>query len=340
MNNDKKKWFQKLVNLEPLHVMQTASILWVALLILFVLTTSKCPWRWDVPLYRLDLQYFSCRSINELGDFLAGAFAPLAFLWLAGAVFIQARELAEQRKSLDAQLDELELTRREMKQQRDVLQAQANEAKASTKFISEQTDILKREQVLREQVSADLEIEEQLLNIIEWQGEHKKINLFIRLLKFENEYKDSNILSRIKDKKIEIKAGPFAYWKRFEIADFDYIGEVDHEKLLKNFAPTVTDLNDLVSNLKFDFIICSYDAKLGYYSDSKKKFIDLDLSPLKIAIERIDILTLKASEKQIVRLNRLRIIMQYQSWLLIITKINTFILKQQYEHCKAISDIN
>lgn len=34
-------------------------------------------------------KWFGCLPLNELGDFFAGAFAPLAFIWLAVAVFIQ-----------------------------------------------------------------------------------------------------------------------------------------------------------------------------------------------------------------------------------------------------------
>jgi hypothetical protein len=45
-------------------------------------------------------QFLSCRSANELGDFLAGAFAPVAFLWLVLAVFLQRSELGLQRKEL------------------------------------------------------------------------------------------------------------------------------------------------------------------------------------------------------------------------------------------------
>ncbi|WP_072387013.1 hypothetical protein [Hyphomicrobium sp. CS1BSMeth3] len=38
---------------------------------------------------------------NELGDFAAGAAAPLAFLWLVVAVFLQKEELALQRRELE-----------------------------------------------------------------------------------------------------------------------------------------------------------------------------------------------------------------------------------------------
>lgn len=65
-------------------------------------------WWWD--------RLFGCRSINELGDFFAGAFAPLAFLWLVVAVFIQSRELKEQREELKLTNKEYALMRGEVTQ--------------------------------------------------------------------------------------------------------------------------------------------------------------------------------------------------------------------------------
>jgi len=93
-----------------------------------------------------------CMRLNELGDFFAGAFAPLAFLWLAGAVFIQSKELT-------AQQYELEGTRR-------VLTEQVDETRASTEFIKQQTEILKKQQKLREQEQADEEFDEYVAGII------------------------------------------------------------------------------------------------------------------------------------------------------------------------------
>lgn len=49
---------------------------------------------------------FNCMSLNEFGDFLAGTFAPLAFLWLLIAVFYQRADLAETRRAFDIQLTE------------------------------------------------------------------------------------------------------------------------------------------------------------------------------------------------------------------------------------------
>lgn len=82
---------------------------------------------------------FSCLSANEWGDYLAGVFAPLAFLWLIAAVVLQSRELAAQR-------EELNLTRQEMKDQRKVMKEQADEARNQAEFIGVQTQILERQE--------------------------------------------------------------------------------------------------------------------------------------------------------------------------------------------------
>ena len=50
-------------------------------------------------------------KINEFGDFVAGIFAPLAFIWLAYSVQLQSDELRLQRK-------ELEETKEVLKQQK------------------------------------------------------------------------------------------------------------------------------------------------------------------------------------------------------------------------------
>jgi hypothetical protein len=60
--------------------------LWIAALVaIYVRTGWPEPWR---------------LKPNEFGDFLAGTFAPLAFLWLVLAVFLQKRELQLQREEL------------------------------------------------------------------------------------------------------------------------------------------------------------------------------------------------------------------------------------------------
>lgn len=87
-------------------------------------------------------RYLGCRQVNELGDALAGAFAPVAFLWLAGAVHIQSQELAEQRRELNE-------TQEVMREQLTASEAQVEETKASTALLKLQTEILEIQNTLR-----------------------------------------------------------------------------------------------------------------------------------------------------------------------------------------------
>jgi hypothetical protein len=85
---------------------------------------------------------FQCLSANELGDFLAGFFAPLAFLWVAYAVIIQSQELAAQREELKLTRNELELTREVAIEAKDATRAQAEEARRSADYFSKQTEMM------------------------------------------------------------------------------------------------------------------------------------------------------------------------------------------------------
>ncbi len=117
--------------------------------------TPKCPdpafsGKWWLLISDFVVQYLSCLDPNELGDFLAGAFAPGAFIMLAVAVLIQSQELRAQRK-------ELQLTRQEQKLTREVLVKQAGEAKATAEFMGQQTQILSAGQKLQELEENDAE---------------------------------------------------------------------------------------------------------------------------------------------------------------------------------------
>ncbi|MES0879711.1 hypothetical protein [Roseibium sp. SCP14] len=70
-------------------------------------------------------QFNSCLKLNEFGDYLAGSFAPLAFLWLIIAVLIQSRELKAQQ---DALMDQLV----ESRKQTNFLHAEQATARAET----------------------------------------------------------------------------------------------------------------------------------------------------------------------------------------------------------------
>ena len=80
--------------------------------------------------------WFGCLTMNELGDFFAGAFAPVAFIWLVAAVLIQSQELRAQREELE--------------QNREVMMAQAAEARKQAEYIGEQTELFKEEKRARD----------------------------------------------------------------------------------------------------------------------------------------------------------------------------------------------
>ena len=46
-------------------------------------------------------------ELNEVGDFLAGVFAPLAFFWLVRGYYQQGEELRQNTQALKMQSDEL-----------------------------------------------------------------------------------------------------------------------------------------------------------------------------------------------------------------------------------------
>lgn len=85
---------------------------------------------------------FSCLSANEWGDYLAGVFAPVAFLWLVVTAWIQSDELREQR--------------RELQETRNVLTEQAKEAKRQAEYIQQQTILLSEEAASRRQEANSL----------------------------------------------------------------------------------------------------------------------------------------------------------------------------------------
>ena len=63
------------------------------------------------------LELLRTGNLNELGDFLAGFFTPLAFGWLVYGYLLQSKELRLQRK-------ELSLTRNQLGKQTELLQEQ------------------------------------------------------------------------------------------------------------------------------------------------------------------------------------------------------------------------
>lgn len=73
---------------------------------------------------------------NELGDMLAGFFAPLAFLWLFVATMMQS--------------EELRLQRNEIGENRIVMQEQADAAKSQADFLKYQTEAMQTQAAIME----------------------------------------------------------------------------------------------------------------------------------------------------------------------------------------------
>jgi hypothetical protein len=118
----------------------STAVYMLALGVFLIPATSLCPGE-----ERFLQQVLACRSFNELGDFLAGAFAPVAFLWLVAAVLIQAQELRAQREELAMTRQELANSREVMKEQAEQARNQALQAQRQADFIGEQTENLRRQ---------------------------------------------------------------------------------------------------------------------------------------------------------------------------------------------------
>ncbi|WP_169737986.1 putative phage abortive infection protein [Terasakiella pusilla] len=85
--------------------------------------------------------------LNELGDYFAGWFAPLAFAWFMYAVFMQRKELIETRKVSKMQNEELAETRRVTEMQAEQLSLQREELEGSRKALEDQSHALNRQNV-------------------------------------------------------------------------------------------------------------------------------------------------------------------------------------------------
>lgn len=81
----------------------------------------------------------SPESLNELGDFLAGAFAPIAFLWLVLGYRQQGKQLEQNTKALEQQEKALQLQIDEMResvnQQKELAEIQIEQLKMTKKQV-------------------------------------------------------------------------------------------------------------------------------------------------------------------------------------------------------------
>ncbi|MBK9115785.1 MAG: hypothetical protein IPM22_09100 [Betaproteobacteria bacterium] len=73
---------------------------------------------------------------NHIGDFLAGAFGPLAILWLILGFFQQGMELRENSRALDLQAAELKSATREQRELLQILRGQLEATRAEVAIAS------------------------------------------------------------------------------------------------------------------------------------------------------------------------------------------------------------
>ena len=59
---------------------------------------------WSVTALSRQITTLTTMRLNEIGDFLAGAFAPVALIWLIASAFIQRADLGEARRQFDAEI--------------------------------------------------------------------------------------------------------------------------------------------------------------------------------------------------------------------------------------------
>lgn len=90
------------------------------------------------------------KSWNELGDFLAGAFSPVAFLWLVLGYIQQQKELQQNTKALELQAEEL---RNSVEQYRNMVDV-AREQLESDRELTIQ-EHARKEREVRPEVSID-----------------------------------------------------------------------------------------------------------------------------------------------------------------------------------------
>ncbi len=88
--------------------------------------------------------YVDSMKLNSLGDFIAGIFSPLAFVWLIAAVLIQSKELKLQREANDE-------NRTVMKQQAAAADEQAKFLGAQTAAMQDQTELLTKQMQIADQ---------------------------------------------------------------------------------------------------------------------------------------------------------------------------------------------
>lgn len=77
--------------------------------------------------------FITTGDLNEIGDFLAGVFSPLAFIWLVAAVLTQRQELDETRDQFGENQKVVDAQMKTISSQNELLALQHQQADASAK---------------------------------------------------------------------------------------------------------------------------------------------------------------------------------------------------------------
>lgn len=120
-------------------VLGTATFLtvaWVVVLLTLVRLSERCK-----PDGTLPEIWIACRKANEIGDFLAGGFAPLAFIWLVTTVILQSYSLKTQSEQLALTQQEQKLILEELNLTRRATEAQLDEARKNLDLLASQVEI-------------------------------------------------------------------------------------------------------------------------------------------------------------------------------------------------------
>jgi hypothetical protein len=111
--------------------------------------------------------HVSCLGPNEIGDTLAGGFAPLALIWLMTAVLLQSRELRAQRQELALTRNEMRESRAVLAAQKEAMDAQVAEARRNVEYIGQQTQFIREDRERSKREMADSAIDTYLGRIVD-----------------------------------------------------------------------------------------------------------------------------------------------------------------------------
>lgn len=114
------------------------SLLYLVLMAVWLMWASK-------PTGETRWQEFIGLSLNNAGDYLAGMFSPLAFLWLVLGFFQQGEELRQNTEALRLQAEELRHSVEQQRQLVDVARAELDASLRTTEAARERMDRERRE---------------------------------------------------------------------------------------------------------------------------------------------------------------------------------------------------